>query len=363
MLEENNIEILTINPGSTSTKIAIFKGETCVFEKNIKHSVDQLSIFPNIISQLEHRKEMIFWVLEEAEVSIDEIKYVMGRGGLTYPLEAGIYKVDHRMMTHLRAGIMGEHASNLGPILAYEIARDVVGAEAYIANPVVVDELEPIARLAGHPDFERRSIFHALNQKAVARWHARSLDKEYEELNLIVAHLGGGISVGAHQHGRVIDVNNALDGEGPFSPERSGTLPSGGLIEACFTHGNDISGMKQKVKGLGGVCAYLGTNNMIEVEDAALNNGDEKSKFIIDGMNYQISKSIGEMATVLCGKVDGILITGGMAYSKYMVEEITKRTEFIAKVTAYPGEQELAALALNACLLDGGKLLAKKYPH
>ncbi|MBN1927831.1 MAG: butyrate kinase, partial [Prolixibacteraceae bacterium] len=220
-------KILVINPGSTSTKIAVFQDETCIMENTIRHYLDELVHYPTIISQYEFRKDLIEGTLEMEGIQLQDIKIIMGRGGLTYPLESGVYEVDDRMLTHVRKGVLGQHASNLGPVLAHSIAKEIPGAKAYIADPVVTDELEPVARVSGHPRFERRSIFHALNQKAVARMYARSVSKKYSELNLIVVHMGGGVSVGAHFDGRVIDVNNALDGEGPFSPERSGTLPAG----------------------------------------------------------------------------------------------------------------------------------------
>jgi butyrate kinase len=227
--------ILAINPGSTSTKFAVYEDETPLLIKTLRHSVDEISKYHTVTDQFDFRKGLIIDVLVHEGFEVDSIKLIIGRGGLTYPMESGVYRVNNLMLEHARAGVMGQHASNLGPLIADYIAHQIPNAKAYIADPVVTDELEPIARISGHPRFKRLSIFHALNQKAIARLHARKTGHTYEELNLIVAHMGGGISVGAHQGGRVVDVNNALHGEGPFSPERSGTLPAGQLIDLCFS--------------------------------------------------------------------------------------------------------------------------------
>jgi butyrate kinase len=355
-------KILVINPGSTSTKIAVYQDTACLMQHNIKHFLDELVLYPTIISQFEFRKDLIEGTLEMEGFALNEIKIVMGRGGLTYPLESGVYEVDERMLTHVRKGILGQHASNLGPLLSHAIAKEIPGAKAYIADPVVTDELEKVARISGHPRFERRSIFHALNQKAVCRMYAKSISKSYEELKLIVVHMGGGVSIGAHFNGRVIDVNNALDGEGPFSPERSGTLPAGQLIEACFCGNFTEDEMKLMVTGEGGMVAYLDTNNMIEVIDMA-EEGDENAQFYIEAFVYQVAKAVGEMATVLKGKVDAILITGGIAYSTMVTNLIKERVGFISRIEIFAGEDELAALAMNAYMLLKGELIPKKYPH
>jgi len=293
---------------------------------------------------------------------LNELQIIMGRGGLTYPLESGVYEVDDRMLTHVRKGVLGQHASNLGPLLAFYIAKQIDGAKAFIADPVVTDEILPIARISGHPRFERRSIFHALNQKAVGRMYAKSLSKKYEELDLIVVHMGGGVSIGVHHKGRVIDVNNALDGEGPFSPERSGTLPVGQLIEACFCGNFTEEEIRSMVIGEGGMVAYLETNSMIDIE-SRVEAGDEYAKNLVDAFVYQVAKGIGEMATVLNGKYDAIILTGGIAHSKIIVQQIKERIGFISKIEVYPGEDEMKALALNARLMLTGELIPRKYPH
>jgi butyrate kinase len=358
----NDIRILAINPGSTSTKFAVYFGDVCKLKKTLRHSIDDLSLYDNIIDQFEFRKGLIIDALVEEGFEVDKIKYIIGRGGLTYSLKSGVYVVNNRMLEHARAGIYGQHASNLGPLIADYIALQIPGARAFIADPVVTDELEEIARFSGHPAFERRSIFHALNQKATARLHAKKVEKKYEDLNLIVAHLGGGISVGAHLLGKVVDVNNALDGEGPFSPERSGTLPAGQLIELCFSGKYEKEEIRRMLIGEGGFVAYLGTNDALEVE-TRVNNGDELAKKIQDALGYQVAKAVGEMATVLDGKVDGILLTGGLAYNKYLTRFIASKVEFISSVFIYPGEDELEALALNALRVATGEVEPLEYPN
>lgn len=358
----SDIQILAINPGSTSTKFAVYFGEECKLKKTLRHSIEELSLYDNIIDQFEFRKGLIIDSLVEEGFDVDKIKYIIGRGGLTYPLKSGVYVVNNRMIEHAKAGIYGQHASNLGPLIADYIALQIPGARAFIADPVVTDELDDIARFSGHPAFERRSIFHALNQKATARVHARKIGRKYEDLNLIVAHLGGGISVGAHQKGRVIDVNNALDGEGPFSPERSGTLPIGQLIEYCFTKDSRKDEIRRMVIGEGGYVAYLGTNDALEIEQRA-ERGDEMAIKIQDALGYQVAKSIGEMAVVLNGTVDAIILTGGLAYNKYLTQYITTKVEFISAVHVYPGEDELEALAMNALRVATGEIEPLEYPN
>lgn len=353
-------QILVINPGSTSTKLAVYSGRDCVLKKTIRHSMDELKAYQKIEHQFDFRKNLITDSLAEAGIDLNAIEIVIGRGGLTYPLESGIYKVNDAMKEDARQGILGQHASNLGPLLADSIASQIPGANACIADPVVTDEMEEIARITGHPAFERRSIFHALNQKAIARVHAGKVNKKYDELNLIVAHLGGGISIGAHRKGRVVDVNNAVDGDGPFSPERSGTLPAGQLIDFCFSGKYSEDEIRRMVVGQGGYGAYLGTTNAKKVEEMAA-AGNKKAGLIQEALFYQVSKAIGEMAVVLEGKVDGILLTGGMAYNPELKIYIKKKTGFIAPVYTYPGEDELEALAMNALAFANGRMKAKDY--
>jgi len=300
---------LVINPGSTSTKIAVFEDETLVFENTLRHSVEELAPYHNIIDEFDFRKQIIIKNLEEQKIALKDLSAIVGRGGLLKPISGGTYRINDKMLEDLKAGARGQHASNLGGILAHEIAKEV-NIPSYIVDPVCVDELEPIARLTGHPQFERKSIFHALNQKAVGRKAAEILGKSYDEVNLIIAHLGGGVSVGAHKKGKVVDVNNALDGEGPYSPERTGTLPAGDLAKLAFSGKTSHDEVKKMIKGNGGLTAYLGTNNAKVVSDMC-DEGDLNACLVYEGMAYQIAKEIGANAAALEGKVDAIVITGG----------------------------------------------------
>lgn len=351
--------ILAINPGSTSTKIAVFEDEKEIFLKNIKHSVEEIAPFEKITDQFDFRKAVILKELETAEIDMKNIKIVVGRGGLVRPVESGVYEINDKLKDDLIHSDK-EHASNLGALIADDIAKSLDGARAFITDPVVVDEMEDVARITGHPLFERVSIFHALNQKAVARRFAKSIERPYEDINVIVTHLGGGISVGAHRKGRVIDVNQALDGEGSFSPERSGTLPAGDVCKMAFSGKYTHAEMKLMFKGKGGFAAYLGTNDAREVQER-VEAGDKKAKLIDDAMVYQVAKDIGSMATVLKGEVDGIIITGGIAYNKAFIANLKERVSFIGKVIVYPGEDEMSALALNGLRILKGETEAKVY--
>ncbi len=352
--------ILAINPGSTSTKFALFEEDNLLFEKTLRHTSEELSGFRKITDQFHFRKDLIMKELLGQKIDLSGLAAIVGRGGLIKPIESGIYEVNVKMIDDLRNGIMGEHASNLGGLIADEIASSFPGAKAYIVDPVVVDELESVARISGHPSIERISIFHALNQKAVARTYAESVKRKYEDLNLILVHMGGGISVGAHRMGRVVDVNNALNGDGPFSPERSGGLPSGQLVDLCFSGNYSHQEMKSMIAGKGGLVAYLGTNSFIEANEMA-DSGDQKAVLMIEAIAYQISKEIGSAAAVLEGKVDAIILTGGLAFQKSHVERIRRRVGFIAEVVVFPGEDEIKALAFNGLLALDGKIEIRDY--
>ena len=352
--------ILAINPGSTSTKIAVYHNTNPVFVKNITHHSDELAQFEHIADQFEFRKDIILKELEVAEIQLDNIQAVVGRGGMLKPISSGVYRVNEAMKIDLHERPIKEHASNLGGLIADEIAHSLPNARAFIADPVVVDELNDIARISGHPEFKRISIFHALNQKSIARQHAKSIMKRYEDLNLVVVHMGGGITVGAHEKGRVIDVNQGLDGEGPFSPERSGTLPTGDLVRFCFSGKYTEKEIIKMVVGNGGVVAYLGTNSAYEAEQRA-QNGDEKAKFILEALAYQVAKSIGSMVPVLKGDVDAILLTGGVAHSKWITNMIIERVYKFAPVYTYPGEDEMRALAFNGLMVLKGEVDVKEY--
>ncbi len=354
------VRILAINPGSTTTKIAVYQNTNPIFLKTIRHSLEELKDFETIAEQYEYRKNIICNELKKAEIHLELIRAIVGRGGLLKPIESGVYQVNEAMIHDLNNPKFGEHASNLGGLIAYDMAKNLPNANAYIADPVVVDELSGLARISGHPAFRRKSIFHALNQKAVAKTFAKSIMKHYNELNLIVIHLGGGITVGAHEKGRVVDVNNGLDGEGPFSPERSGTLPAGDLVRLCFSGRYTQEKIMRIIKGEGGLVAYLGTNSAYDVEMQAA-KGDAEAKFYFDAMAYQVAKTIGSMYPVLKGEVDAILITGGVANSKYFVNKIIERVHKIAPIHVYPGEDEMRALAMNGLLVIKGEEEVKEY--
>lgn len=355
-----DFRILAINPGSTSTKIAVFQNTNPLFVKSMNHSNEELNGFDRVTDQHSFRKEIIYKELQTAEIDLTEIRAVVGRGGMLKPISSGVYEVNKAMKYDLIHSKVGDHASNLGGLIADDIARSLPNARAFIADPVVVDELEDIARVSGHPEFSRISIFHALNQKAIARQHAKSVMRKYEDMNLIVVHLGGGITVGAHQKGRVIDVNQGLDGEGPFSPERSGTLPVGDLARLCFSGKYTEKEVLKMIKGNGGLFAHLGTTSAYEVEQRA-QAGDEQAKFIFDAMAYQVAKAIGSMYPVLRGQVDAILITGGIAHSKWFVNQVIDRVYRIAPTHVYPGEDEMRALAMNGLMVLTGEVEAKEY--
>ncbi len=356
------IRILAINPGSTSTKIAVYIGTNPVFIQTIRHSADDLAPFKIITEQFKFRKHLILKELKSADIRLDLIRVVMGRGGLLEPVESGVFAVNQKMLEDLRTCKYGEHASNLGGLIAHDIARSLPNAKAYITNPVVVDELDELARISGHPLLPRRSIFHALNQKAVARQHAKSILRKYEDMNLIVVHLGGGITVGAHQKGRVVDVNQGLDGDGPFSPERSGTLPVGDLARLCYSGKYTLQQVEKMIKGEGGLVAYLGTNSAYETEQLVA-AGDKNARLIYDAMAYQVAKEVGAMGAVLKYEIDGILITGGIAHDKYFVNRIISYVHRLAPVHVYPGEDEMKALAMNGLRVIKGTVTAKVYPE
>ena len=339
-------KLLIINPGSTSTKIGVYENEKEIFVETLRHSSDEIAKYDSIFEQKEFRKSVIMSVLKENNFDVNTLDAVVGRGGMLKPIPGGTYEVNEALLNDLKVGVQGEHASNLGGILANEIAKEV-GGRAFIVDPVVVDELEPVARISGVPELPRKSKFHALNQKAVAKRFGKESKIGYENLNLIVVHMGGGVSVGAHKNCKVIDVNNALDGDGPFSPERSGSVPVGDLIKMCFSGEYTQEEVYKKIVGKGGYVAYLNTNDARDVLREKV-EGNKFAELIYNAFIYQVAKSIGEMATVLKGKVDSIILTGGIAYSPIVVSDIKERVEWISNVAVYPGEDELLALAQGA---------------
>lgn len=353
------IKSLIINPGSTSTKIGIFEDEELKMDETLRHSTEEIAKYDSIIDQKDFRKNIILDFLTEKNIDVNTFNVIVGRGGLLKPIEGGTYEVTDAVIKDLEIGVQGQHASNLGGILAREIA-DQIGVKAYIVDPVVVDELSDVARVSGMPDVQRTSIFHPLNQKAVARRYAKSVGKKYEDLTLVVAHLGGGVSVGAHDHGRIVDVYSAFEGDGAMSPERCGGLPTGALIRLCYSGKFSEKEMLKKATGAGGFNAYLGTNDAREVMKK-IDAGDEKARLIMDAFIFQVCKDIGAQATVLKGKVDQIIITGGIAYNDRITSAMKERIGFIAPVTVYPGEDELLALAQGAIRVMNGEEKAKVY--
>ncbi len=356
---QETYRLLIINPGSTSTKIGIFDNEKPILETTIRHANEELAPYATVIDQLEFRKNVILETLNTNGINITKLNGVVGRGGLLRPMEGGTYPVNEKMIEDIKIAAMGQHASNLGALIAHEIASQL-NIPSFIVDPVVVDEMDPIARISGMPEIERISIFHALNQKAVARRAAADLGKPYTELNLIVAHLGGGISVGAHKNGRVVDVNNALDGEGPFSPERTGGLPVSSLMKMCFSGKYTLAEMKKKITGNGGIVAYLGTNDGREVVKM-IESGDKQAAIVFEAMAYQVAKDIGACGAVLEGKVDGVIITGGLAYNKMLTDWISERVSFVGPILIYPGEDEMIALAEGGLRVLRGEEQGKVY--
>lgn len=354
-----NFKILSINPGATSTKVALYEDKTPLIVENLRHSPEELKSYTKTLDQLDYRKSIVLKFLQRNNFKVTDLSAVVGRGGPFKPLASGTYRVNQRMLSDIRSGkVQADHVSNLGALIAKELTRDT-DIPAFIVDPVSVDEFPPIARISGMPELERKSLSHALNIKMVARKAASELNKKYEELNLIIVHLGSGISVSSHLKGQMIDVNNANDG-GPFSPQRCGNLPVTGLAKLCLSGKYTYEQMYDKITKKGGLLAYLGTDNVEEIEKR-MDSGDEKAKLIYEAMAYQIAKEIGAMATTLCGHVDAIVLTGGIAHSKRLVKMIKERVEFISKILVFPGEDEMEALTLGALRILRGEEKEKEY--
>lgn len=354
------MKILVVNPGSTSTKMAVYEDEKPVLLRNITHTAEDLAPFDAITEQQDFRRQLVLDELQRSDIPL-QFDAVIGRGGLVKPIAGGVYEINDKMISDTMHGcVMHNHACNLGCLIAYEIASSIPNCRAFIADPGVVDELSPLARISGSPLMPRICIWHALNQRAIARRYARGIGKEYENLNLIICHLGGGISVAAHEHGRAIDANNALDGEGPFSPERAGSLPAADLIRLCFSGKYTEKQLLKRIAGQAGLTAHLGTNNMRDILNR-IKQGDEQAQLLVDAMLYHTAKQIASEAAVLCGQIDAILLTGGMAHSDYIVSELRRRIGFLAPVYCFPGEDEMEALALNALAVLQGKRHTMKY--
>ncbi len=352
------MKILTINPGSTSTKFAVYDDLQKVGSETVRHSADELAQFAIVADQFEYRRDLVLKVLAENNVPLD-FDAVVGRGGMVKPCAGGVYRVNDTMIQELIHSTR-QHASNLGCRLAADIASRIEGCQAFIADPITVDEIDEVARITGIPEAPRNCIWHALNQRAIARRYAKEHGLVYENLNLIVAHLGGGITIGAHKQGRVVDVNNGLDGEGPIAPERAGSVTTGALVDLCYSGKFSLKEMKLRLYGNAGLNAHIGSTNMVEIEEW-IKNGNEKAALVVDAMAYQTAKSIGALAAALSGKVDAILLTGGVAYSDYVVPRIKQRVEFIAPIFVYPGEDEMLAMATNGQAALKGEIPIKEY--
>ncbi len=348
-------KILSVNPGSTSTKFAVYENETLVCLHTIRHSAEDLKPFNALLEQYEFRKELMLNHLLKDGIDLSDLSAVVGRGGMVRPLESGVYAVNEKMISDLKSNNATEHASNLGAILAHEIAQKIEGCQAFIADPVVVDEYQAVSRISGLPQMPRKSQFHALNHKAIARKYAAANGSTYDKLQLVIAHLGGGISVAAHKFGKVIDSNQGLDGYGPFSPERAGTLDAGQLVELCFSGNYTHEEIKKMLVGNGGLMAHLGINEELIAEKKAV-AGDTQAKLVLDAMAYNVGKEIGAMLAVLEGKADAVILTGGIAYSLYIVEYIKKMISPLVKVTVYPGEDEMEALAMSGLRVLRGEI-------
>jgi butyrate kinase len=352
-------KILSVNPGSTSTKFAVYEDRTLICLHTIRHSIDELKPYKSLFDQYEFRKNLMLNYLKNDGIDLKDLSAVVGRGGMVRPLESGVYEVNDKLIEDLETLYSTEHASNLGALIAREIADTIPGCKAFIADPVVVDELQDVARISGLPQLPRISTFHALNHKAIARKYAAAIGAKYEDLDLVVAHLGGGISVAAHRHGRVVDVNQGLGGNGPFSPERAGTLDATRLVDLCFSGKYTEAEIRKMLVGNGGMMAHLGINDELKAEKRA-EAGDEKAKLIIDAMAYNVAKEIGAMLTVLEGKTNAVILTGGIANSKYIVDYIKKMVSPLAKVIVYAGEDEMEALAMSGLRVMQGEA-AKEY--
>lgn len=352
-------KLLIINPGSTSTKLAIFEDEIEVWNKKIKHPSEDIKQFEKIIDQLDWRESLVKKEIANSKHKINELDGVVARGGVALdPLLGGTYLIDENMVEDLKIAKNSSHASNLAGIIAYNIGQEN-NIPAYTVDPISVDEFEDVARLSGLPEIPRKCQSHALNLKAIGRKTAEYIDKKFIECNLVGAHLGGGISIAPLKKGQIVDVNNANQG-GPYSPERVGTLPSLGLAEYIFDNNPDRNQFVKKLLGNGGLTAYLGTNDGLEIEER-IENGDKKAKLAYEGMIYQIAKEIGAMATVLNGDVDAIFITGGLAQSKYITNRIMKKVEYISEVFVYPGAEEMENLAQGALRVLRNKEKYMKY--
>ena len=362
--------ILVVNTGSTSTKIGLFDEGKKLFERNISHSAREISVYASVLDQRDMRRDAITDFLAEKNIPLESIDIVMSRGGLVTPIRTGVYEINDEMKAALREGKNGMHACCLCGLIAAEVCDKINEAKAakgmaadckaYIADPPMADEMVPEAKLGGLPEFPRRTLFHALNSRAMVRRYARSIGKTNKDVTVIVAHLGGGSSVSLHAKGYVIDCNDALGGDGPMSPERAGSVPAFPLVDMCFSGQYTKAEIKKMLVGKGGAVGHLGTNDFREVENRAV-AGEPAYVEFLNAFCISVAKYIGAMATVVGGKVDAIILTGGIAYGKSITRPITKMVQFIAPVEVYPGENELESLAENGYGILGGEFEVKTY--
>ena len=362
--------ILVINTGSTSTKIAVYDAGEVMFEKNLTHSAEEIARYESVMDQGGMRRDTITDFLSEKGVALESIDVAMARGGLITPIKTGVYEVNQAMRDALMSGKDGVHACNLSALIADDIAAEVnkvreakgiaEKCRAYIADPPMADEMLAEVKVGGLPEFERRTLFHALNSRAMVRRYARSVGKTNKDVTVIVAHMGGGSSVSLHRHGLVIDTNDALGGDGPISPERAGSVPGFPLVDMCFSGEYTKAEIKKKLVGRGGAVAYFGTNDMREIS-AMAEAGDQAAATFLKGFCVSVAKYVGALATVVGGKVDAIVLTGGIAHSKLIVDDIKERIGFIAPVEVYAGENELESLAENGYGILAGEFEIKYY--
>ena len=354
-------QILVIYPEVDITKIAVYRNTSLIFLKSIRHKAEVLVAFSHVIEELDYRTGLILEELKNNQIELGDIAIVMARGGLIKPLKSGVYQVNEAMKHDLRVGVMGMHATNLGGLIADKIASQLPNAKAYLADPVVVDEMEPIAKVSGLPQIERNSIFHALNHFNVSREYAKSINRNYRDLKMVIAYIGnGGVSVGAHRNGQVVDVNQAFDGDGPFSMTRTGSLPVGQLVDLCYSGKYTLDEMRKLITEQGGVKAYLGTKSLSEIT-GRVEQGDEQATFIMDAMAYQIAKEIGSMAAVLEFDVDAVLIMGSIMNNKFFSDKLISRIRKIAQVSVYPVVNDLDSLAMNGVMILHGEAQILEY--
>jgi butyrate kinase len=352
--------ILVVNPKDYETQVAVYDNYKLLYMIGRRHTEDELSGFKSVYDQVEFRKNVVFKELSNNQFSLDELKIVISRGGLIHPVQSGVYQVNEQLKKDLKYSPVGEDIINIGGLVADAVAKEVPGTTALIADPTVVDEMEEVARITGAPDISRKSIFHALNQKAVAKLYAETHNRKYEEINLIVAHMGNGTTIGAHRRGRVIDVNQGFAGDGPFSLVRSGTLPTGDIVELCFTGKKTKDEVECLITHCGGLSAHLGTTSLHDIE-TMLRNDDSHAKLVLEAMAYQVSKTIGEMFAVLKGDVDAILITGELANIEFVNEVILDHIKTFAPTFFYPGDNEIKSMADNALRVIRGEMEVSEY--